>query len=155
MPSDQSLSAADLFTCTKCGECCKGYGGTYVTSEEIAAIATFIGVEHQQFILNYCKLSGGQPLLAQGANGYCVFWDTACTIHPVKPRMCRQWPFIDGVLKDILNWHIMAASCPGMRTDLPDELILSGVQAMRNVAYRLKGTCDQGSNSHWSGSSMW
>jgi Fe-S-cluster containining protein len=132
MPSNQQPSPADLFNCTKCGECCKGYGGTYVTSAEIDAIAAFVGAERQAFISQYCAMSGGRQLLAQGANGYCVFWDTACAIHPVKPRMCRKWPFIDGVLKDILNWHSMAASCPGMRTDLPDELILSSVQAMRN-----------------------
>jgi len=132
MPSNQPLSAEDLFNCTKCGECCQGYGGTYVTPQEVDAIATFVGIERQQFISQYCELSGGRPLLAQGANGYCVFWDTACTIHPVKPRMCREWPFIAGVLKDILNWRSMAASCPGMRTDLPDVLILSRVQAMRN-----------------------
>jgi len=131
MPSNQPLNAADLFNCTKCGECCKGYGGTYVTSEEIETIAAFIGVERQQFISQYCALSGGQPLLAQGANGYCLFWDTTCTIHPVKPRMCREWPFIAGVLNDIINWRIMAASCPGMRTDLPDELVFRCVQTIR------------------------
>ncbi len=132
MPSNQPLRATDLFNCTKCGECCKGYGGTYLTSADIDAIAAFVGLERQEFILQYCALSGGRPLLAQGANGYCVFWDTTCTIHPVKPRMCREWPFIAGVLKDILNWHTMAASCPGMRTDLSDDQILRGVHALRN-----------------------
>lgn len=127
MPS-KPPAAADLFSCTKCGDCCKGYGGTYVTLAEIDAIASFLSVERSQFIGHYCQMSGGQPLLAQGGSGYCLFWDTVCTIHPVKPRMCRDWPFIAAVIKDVTNWHIMAQRCPGMRTDLPDASIVKGVQ---------------------------
>jgi hypothetical protein len=37
--------------------------------------------------------------------------------------MCRRWPFIPAVLKDVANWHAMATTCPGMRTDVPDETI--------------------------------
>jgi Fe-S-cluster containining protein len=129
MPSDQAHDH-DLFRCAQCGDCCKGYGGTYVSSEEIDAIAAFIGVKRQQFIAQYCELSGGRPLLAQASNGYCRFWDTICTIHPVKPRMCREWPFIASIVEDVVNWHIMAASCPGMRTDLPDDDIKNGVASI-------------------------
>jgi Fe-S-cluster containining protein len=132
MTSDP-YDALGLFRCTKCGECCKGYGGTYVTPEDIDAIAKFIGVERHRFVSQYCVLSGGRPLLAQADNGYCLFWDTVCTIHPVKPRMCRQWPYIPSVVTDIKNWHVMAANCPGMRTDLPDEIILRAVQRVRNL----------------------
>jgi hypothetical protein len=63
--------------------------------------------------------------LAQAENGYCVFWkDKICTIHPVKPRMCKAWPFIPNVLKDPQNWLIMAGFCPGIRTDItPSEIV--------------------------------
>ena len=37
--------------------------------------------------------------------------------------MCRRWPFIDAVLVDIQNWKSMGASCPGIRTDLPEDEI--------------------------------
>jgi len=57
-------------------------------------------------------------VLAQRADGYCIFWDRLCTIHPVKPRMCRAWPFIESILVDPQNWLTMAASCPGMSTDI-------------------------------------
>ena len=125
MPSDQD--SAELFNCTKCGDCCQGFGGTYVTDADIDAIAAFIRVERSQFIEQFCERSGGQLLIAQAANGFCLFWDTVCTIHPVKPRMCKAWPFIDSILKDVTNWHIMAASCPGIRTDVPDEHVLKAV----------------------------
>jgi Fe-S-cluster containining protein len=49
----------------------------------------------------------------------CIFWDHGCAIHPVKPRLCRRWPFIESVVTDPLNWTIMAGFCPGMRIDIP------------------------------------
>ena len=121
-------TAAELFTCRMCGDCCRGYGGTYLAEEDIVAIATYLGQERERFLADCCQISGGRPVLAQGENGYCLFWDGLCTIHPVKPRMCRAWPFIAGVLVDVRNWHIMAACCPGMRTDVPDEDIRAHVR---------------------------
>lgn len=116
-----------IFECQKCGECCNGYGGTYVTETDIAAIAAFIGVPRDRFIADFCRRSGNKLVLAQGDNGYCIFWKKLCGIHPVKPRMCREWPYIKSVLKVPENWRIMASCCPGMRTDISDETILAGV----------------------------
>jgi len=112
------LKPDDLFRCTLCGDCCRGYGGTYVSQEDIAAIARFLAIDPSVFIDRFCRMSGGRYLLAQRADGYCIFWDTVCTLHPVKPRMCRRWPFIESVVRDAFNWKIMAAACPGMRTDI-------------------------------------
>jgi Fe-S-cluster containining protein len=119
---------SELFSCTLCGDCCKGYGGTYLTEADIVAIAGYIGVSPQRLKADYTCKSGQRRVLAQGDNGYCIFWDKVCTIHPVKPRMCRQWPFIPGILVDVANWHAMAASCPGMNTDAPDRRIIACVK---------------------------
>ena len=124
----KDVTPSDIFKCQQCSECCKGYGGTFVTEKEIKAIAEYLHIDSESFVETYCQLSGGKPVLAQGRNGYCVFWDGLCTIHPVKPRMCKEWPFIKSVLVDINNWHIMAALCPGIRTDLPDSVITECVR---------------------------
>ena len=132
MTSDVSRKApvveSDLFDCTMCGDCCRGFGGTIVTEQDIERIAAYIGVDPGSFADRYCATSGSQRVLAQGEDGCCVFFDKLCTIHPVKPRMCRAWPFIRPVLVDVVNWHSMAASCPGMRTDLPDDVITACVE---------------------------
>jgi len=94
-----------------------------VTPTDIAAIAAFIGGPPAAFTARYCRTSGDRPLLAQRADGYCIFHDDGCTIHPVKPRMCRRWPFIESVQVDPGNWSIMAGVCPGMRTGYPPELV--------------------------------
>jgi Fe-S-cluster containining protein len=117
VPSD-NLAPGDIFTCRRCGDCCKGYGGTYVSREDIAAIAAFIHSDPPGVVERYCRVSGGKYLLAQREDGYCIFWDRGCVIHPVKPRMCRRWPFIESVVTDPLNWMIMAGFCPGMHTDV-------------------------------------
>ena len=118
--SSDAVTAADLFSCQRCGSCCHGYGGTYVTDAEIDKICRYLGLDRKRFIGNYCQISGSRLVIAQGANGYCLFWDSLCKIHPVKPRFCQKWPFIESILVDIGNWKIMAASCPGMCTDFSD-----------------------------------
>lgn len=115
------ISSDSLFECTQCGECCKGFGGTYLTDEEMQAIADYIGEPVDRFIERYCTTSGNRLVLAQGEDAYCIFFSNNCSIHPVKPRMCRSWPFISSLLVDIGNWYIMADSCPGMRKDVEEK----------------------------------
>jgi Fe-S-cluster containining protein len=124
----KNIMPEDLFECQKCGDCCKGYGGTDVTQTDIEKIANFIGASPERFIEDYCQMSGGKPVLTQKKDGYCIFWDGVCAIHPVKPRMCRQWPFIKSVLIDPNNWEIMSNACPGIRTDFPIEVVIACVK---------------------------
>jgi len=120
MPSDKDTEEASgdtVFVCSQCGECCIGYGGTFVTHQDIERISAYIGTDPHKFVGQYCKLSGERPVLAQQDDGHCIFWDKICTIHPVKPQMCRKWPYIESLLVDFENWNIMASMCPGMKKD--------------------------------------
>ena len=54
-------------------------------------------------------------------SGYCVFWNEVCTIHRVKPRMCRIWPFIESILVDAANWDAIQSVCPGVRGNVNSE----------------------------------
>jgi Fe-S-cluster containining protein len=124
------VTSDDLFQCRTCGDCCTGYGGTYVTEKDIENISAFINVDKNSFIETYCRMSGGKPLIASGPGGKCVFFDPdkQCTIHPVKPKMCRAWPFIENLLKEPGNWEVMAQACPGIRTGFTPEQITMCVQ---------------------------
>ena len=116
--------APDVFDCKQCGECCTGYGGTYVTEDDIRSIAEFVGMTEDEFRITHTEMAAvGRPVLRIGEDGKCRFHkDRLCGIHPVKPRMCREWPFIPGVLRDPNNWRLMANACPGIREDaaVPD-----------------------------------
>ena len=137
MPSNATPD--ELFECRMCGDCCRGYGGTYVSTADIQAIADYLQIDPSDFKNKYCRLSGSRYVIAQSANGYCIFWDQLCRIHPVKPRMCRNWPFIDAVLKDVANWRIMGASCPGIHTDISDQVIHRTVEQL--IQERRKARC--------------
>ena len=111
----------DIFECQQCGECCTGFGGTYVTEKDVVSIARFIQTDPDTFLRDYCDMAGSRPVLTQGKDSRCIFFDTQgqCTIHPVKPYMCRAWPFIQTIIKNPENWNAMAGSCPGMKKDIP------------------------------------
>lgn len=113
----------DIFECRLCGQCCTGFGGTYVTPSDIQKICEFISADPSTFIDRYCDMSGSRPVLTLSDNGTCIFFDPdkQCTIHPVKPYMCKAWPFIRTILANPENWDIMANSCPGMKKKVPYE----------------------------------
>lgn len=126
MPSDPA--SPPLFDCQMCGDCCRGFGGTYVSDADLTAISDHTGIPVARLRQDYCQMAGSRPVLAQAPSGYCVFWDGLCTIHPVKPKMCRNWPFLPAVLIDPGNWRAMAEACPGMRADAPETAIRAEVR---------------------------
>lgn len=115
----------DIFECQLCGDCCKGFGGTYVTEQDIKEICKYIDSDKEKFKSTYCDPSGSRFVLTRGKDGCCIFFEKEkqCTIHPVKPYMCRAWPFIKTILKNPENWNIMANSCPGMKKDIPHDAL--------------------------------
>ena len=130
MTQSKRVTSEDIFNCKQCGDCCTGYGGTYITPKDIKAIAEYIETDKDNFVKEYCQISLGKPVIKIGDNGKCVFFDdkTQCTIHPVKPRMCRAWPFIKNVLRAPDNWEIMSGSCPGIITGFSDSDIKNCVK---------------------------
>ncbi len=124
------LKGSDIFQCQECGSCCKGFGGTYVSSNDIKKIAGFINIDQETFQKQYLTRSGSRHVLIQGRDGNCIFYNEKeqCTIHPVKPYMCRAWPFIKAVVLHPENWDAMAGSCPGMKKNINDRILKKIVQ---------------------------
>ena len=104
------------FECTRCGKCCTGDPGyVWVTEEELAAIAKFLGQPLREVRELYARKTRGKITLRERANGDCVFWDKkqGCTIYPVRPAQCRTWPFWDSTLKTPADWGRTGQKCPG------------------------------------------
>lgn len=116
-------TAQDIFECQLCGDCCNGFGGTYVTDQDIANISCFIQADPTTFVATYCDYSGSRPLLTTGSDGSCIFFDKEkqCTIHPVKPYMCKAWPYLKTLIKNPENWTAMASACPGIKRQVPPK----------------------------------
>ena len=123
-----------IFNCVKCGECCKGFGGTYVTDENIKAIAAYTNRTEEDIRKNCLAPSGSRFVIKQNAEGYCVFFrDKLCSIHPVKPAMCRKWPYLNSILIDFSNWKAMGASCKGINVDADQEKVRDTIsESIRN-----------------------
>ena len=121
---------SDFFECQECGDCCKGYGGAFVYDHDIDRISRYLDIDKERFLSIYCDWSGGRLLIKTAESGYCIFWDKLCTIHEVKPRMCKIWPFIESILVDPSNWAIIKSMCPGIRDNTNmDDL----AECVRNV----------------------
>lgn len=117
------------FECVRCGNCCSGRPGhVWVTDEEIAAIAAYLGLPEGEFRRQYIICVGqGAMSLAERFNHDCIFFNRVhgCVIYEVRPRQCRTWPFWKAVLLAPEVWDEMARSCPGMgrgRTYRLDEI---------------------------------
>jgi uncharacterized protein len=107
------------FECTRCGACCTGDPGfVWVTEEELAAIARFLGQPLSEVRDLHARRSRGRITLREKANGDCVFFDRrkGCTIYPVRPPQCRTWPFWDSNVATPEDWERTCEVCPGSGT---------------------------------------
>jgi hypothetical protein len=104
------------FECTRCGNCCTGDPGyVWVTDEELAAIAKFLGLPPREVRDLYARKSRGRTTLRERSNGDCVFFDQVkgCTIYPVRPAQCRTWPFWESNVATPEDWERTCRVCPG------------------------------------------
>ncbi len=106
--------APEVFRCRQCGQCCQGVGGILVTEAEIRALAGFLGLGAEEFGARYLVDStlGRQVATVDGA---CVFLTgNRCRVHPVKPRICREWPFLPALLAHADEYEAAKGACPGL-----------------------------------------
>jgi Fe-S-cluster containining protein len=104
------------FACTRCGHCCTGDPGfVWVTEEELAAIAEFLGEPLDEVRGLYSRMARRKRTLREKANGDCVFYDRekGCTIYTVRPAQCRTWPFWESNVATEDAWHDTCKVCPG------------------------------------------
>ena len=104
------------FGCTGCGACCTGAPGrVLVFADEIRTIATHLGMAEEDFRQNHLRADEGGWSLRERAGGDCEFLtDGRCTLHAVKPRQCRAYPFWLRNIRSPEAWAEAAAVCPGI-----------------------------------------
>jgi Fe-S-cluster containining protein len=110
-----------VFTCRQCGECCHGEKGILVTPEEAERLAAFLGLPPEELQRRYLINSPLGPQMAT-RNGACIFLEnTRCQVHPVKPRICREWPFLPALLQHPDEFQAAKEACPGFAPDCRHE----------------------------------
>ena len=106
-----------VFACRQCGECCHGDKGILVTPEEAEKLAAFLNLTLEELQLRYLIASPLGPQVAT-QNGACIFLvDNRCRVHPVKPRICREWPFLPALLTHADEFEAAKEACPGLHPE--------------------------------------
>jgi len=137
-----NLTQRPVFECQQCGECCAGRGGIYATPEEVAQMAAFLEIAPGELVSRYLEDSPLGPRLGV-SNGVCVFVeDNRCRVHPVKPRICREWPFLEPLLKYAEELAYAKGACPGIDPDCRHEDFVAAARSqtmpgLKNM--RIKG----------------
>lgn len=124
-PAKPSRRRGLRFGCTMCGRCCSGPPGfVLVSPEEIRAIASFLGMDDQEFTETRTHpVSGGvslrETLTPLGWD--CEFLDrtsvpgrAVCSIYEARPAQCRAWPFWKHNLSTPEAWEKAGVRCPGI-----------------------------------------
>lgn len=103
------------FTCTRCGNCCKGPGYVWVDEDEMMLLADHFDLDVDTFQKVYTTKLGKNYSLRDQANGNCIFFDDTqgCLVYEARPRQCRTWPFWEHNLESPASWVKVQQRCPG------------------------------------------
>ena len=130
------------FECTKCGACCRDESLLVtVTGSDIVRITSALGLSSNEILkaIDFYILSDGitTPIgleqipsvetergsayiaLKKMDNGDCIFLkDDLCMIHPVRPVVCKSFPFTFNDSDKEWSWGLSAKReiCPGLGT---------------------------------------
>lgn len=112
------------FTCKRSGNCCAIPGGCVrVDAQDIPAIAAWLGIGVDAFRSRYLQPDGVR--LKDGLGNRCVFLhdgaQARCTIYPVRPQKCRDWPFWPELLRDPALLRLVERTCPGIQGIEPED----------------------------------
>jgi uncharacterized protein len=116
MPANETIKP--IFVCQQCGECCQGRGGIFTTDVEMELMAQYLKITVDQLITNYLEHTPMGLAVKNRPGGGCIFNDQgSCTVHPVKPRICRDWPFLPAILLHENEYEAAKEACPGLDPD--------------------------------------
>jgi Fe-S-cluster containining protein len=94
-------------------------------------MAAHLGLTADDFAARYLVDTPMGPQLAS-RNGACVMQEgSLCLVHPVKPRICRQWPFLQALLDHADEFAAAKEACPGLAADAGHEEFIEEARETR------------------------
>lgn len=111
--------AEEIFNCQQCGQCCKGSGGIVLQPHDLHRLAAWLHLPESEVTARWAISALGKLKLKTGDDGYCIFFSHAegCSVHEVKPDVCRAWPFFRGNLEDETSFAMAREYCPGINSN--------------------------------------
>ena len=124
-----------VFECKMCGQCCNGRGGIVLSNTDLDRLARHFQMETHEFIAAYGVRENKRLKLKQSASGFCAFFreGNGCSVHQVKPDVCRAWPFFRGNLEDAISFEMAKTYCPGIpRNCVHQDFVAQGLQWLQS-----------------------
>jgi Fe-S-cluster containining protein len=120
-----------------CVACCTQKGWVYLTEDDIARAAAFLGMTAAAFEKRYVYRTRNQRRLRMAEASACPFLvESGCSIHPAKPTQCRIFPFWPELVESRKEWFGAARYCPGIgKGELVQIEAASAQAAEMRVAY--------------------
>ena len=98
------------FECEQCGQCCEVHSvGVRITREEAALLAQRESLANEVYANGI--LEAGDTYIIPQPCRYLV--DNRCTVHDIKPSVCRTYPFNKHEKVDGKTSWVVIAGCPG------------------------------------------
>ena len=100
------MNASKPFTCLQCGACCRWGGHVLLDDDDIADLASGMGLPEPEFIAKFTQLARNrhQLSLVNRPDGACIFLDgDRCRVYDHRPEQCRTFPH---------DWSV--PGCPAM-----------------------------------------
>ena len=124
------------FSCTRCGNCCRGPGSVYFSKQEFGAVVEYLDLNRA------AEKKLRASLIQHEENGYlvhntpkaCRFLDekNGCSIYPVRPMQCRTFPFWASFFETPEDLDYLKAECPGVRSGRGTKYTL--LQTIRRIS---------------------
>jgi Fe-S-cluster containining protein len=128
-----SETTKPAFQCQQCGDCCQGRGGIFPTPGEIDLMAQYLKIAVPRLKQDYLETTPSGLAVKNKPGGGCIFNEQGrCGIHPVKPRICRDWPFLPAILVHASEFEAAKEACPGLNPDSRHEDFLTWWQEKVN-----------------------
>jgi Fe-S-cluster containining protein len=110
------------FECLKCGRCCSGpvEGYIWVSRPEMRLIAEHLKISVSGLKEKFLRRVGLRFTIIEDIQTRdCIFLRKTgekkmCSIYPVRPNQCRNWPFWPNNLANPDGWNFAQHRCPGI-----------------------------------------
>lgn len=107
------------FYCTKCGICCgdtkERCRSILLLKREVEDIAKEVLKPISDFTVNSEEMKPYSYKMKKTENGKCVFLkDNRCIIYPLRPLICKFYPFELKVMNNKKYKFLQTEECPGI-----------------------------------------
>jgi Fe-S-cluster containining protein len=130
------MTEETTFECARCGRCCT-QRLILLNTEDIFRMAGHFNMPVQEFMGKYgvvfAKVGDNRSprLYLQIKGDICPFFSDGCSIHAVKPLMCRLFPVLKpgqpaGEIKALINRHAISEGVKSCKVfSLPDDTTMA------------------------------